>query len=213
MMELSVDAFSSSSSFSSTMILGHMQGNERPVIVNLIGLDIVLVYDQQQQVHADDGPGDDEISLSDYSTTSDDSPIIGKEVPRKKESSSSSSCSCSSMITVQVGDSYFEDDSLKVAISRRILQVGDSYFEDDSLKKLTISRRVRSLPGSSSFANDDLMVAKNAMETTTTVVVLKLRGSHDNDEAKRSHPMPPAAVAAPDFLSTMKSLRISNSAA
>jgi hypothetical protein len=195
------------------MVRGHRQGNERPVIVNLIGLDIVLVYDQQQQVHADDS-GDDEISLSD-DTISDqhDSPIIGKEVPGKTESSSSSSCS--SMITIQVGDSYLEDDSLQLAISRRMLQVGDSYFEDDSMK-VTIARRVRLLPGNSFIANDDddlLVAKKNAMETTTTLVVLKLLGSPDEEETKSSHATPPAAVATPDFLSTMKSLRISNSAA
>ncbi len=199
MMELSVDAFSSSSSFSSTMILGHMQGNERPVIVNLIGLDIVLVYDQQQQDHADDSEHD-EISLSDY-TSGDDSSLQELEeylllvrnllsdttmIPDGVFSSGDDSSSSSSMSTIEV-DSRFENDSLKLAISRE-------------LRLLSFS----------SFANAVSMA--NGMESTT-VVVLKLQGSPNEDKVKSTHAAPPAAVAAPDFLSTMKSLRIGSSAA
>jgi hypothetical protein len=174
-----------------------MQGNERPIIVDLIGLDIVLVCDQQQQDHADDSEHDD-ISLSDY-TTGDDSSLQELEeyllLVRNLLSD-----------TTMIPDGVFssDDDS---SSSMSTIEV-DSRFENDSLK-LAISRGLRLL-SFSSFANDDL-VAKT-METTT-VVVLKLQGSSNDDKVKILHSTPSAAVAAPAFLSTMKSLTISSSAA
>jgi hypothetical protein len=196
-MKLSIDASSSSSS---SMILGHMQGNERPIIVDfLIGLDIVLVCDDQQQDHAGNSE-DDEISLSVY-TTGDDSSLLELEEHLL--------LARNLLSDTMIPDGVFssDDDSSSSSSSMSTIEF-DSRFENDSLK-LAKARRLRLLPVSS-FANDASVV--NAMETTT-MVVLKLQGSPDDDKVKSSHTTPPAAVAAPDFLSTMKSLRIRSSAA
>jgi hypothetical protein len=199
-MKLSTDAPSSSSS---SMILEHMQGNERPIIVDfLIGLDIVLACDHQQQVHADNSQ-DDAIILSHY-TTGDDSSSMQELaqyllLARKRLSDT------------RIPDGAFssdDDSSSSISSSSMTTIEFDSRFEEDSLK-LAVSRGLRWLPVSS-FANE--VSASTAMETTA-MVVLKLRGSPDDDKVKSSHATPSAAVADPDFLSAMKSLRISTSAA
>jgi hypothetical protein len=193
-MKLSIDASSSSSS----MILGHMQGNERPIIVDfLIGLDIVLVCDQQQQVHTGNSE-DDEISLSDYTTGDGSSLQELEEYIRLARNLLSDT---------MFPDGVFSSDDDSSSSSISTIEF-DSRFENDSLK-LAKSRGSRLLPVSS-FTNDAAVA--NAVETAT-MVVLKMQGSPDDDKVKSSHATPPAAVAAPDFLSTMKSLRIRSSAA
>jgi hypothetical protein len=179
-MKLSVYASSSSSS----MILGHMHGNERPIIVDfLIGLDIVLACDHHQQVYADNSQ-DDAISLSDY-TTGDYSSMQELaeylHLARKQLSDT----------RIPDGVVPSDDDSSSSSGSMTTIEF-DSRFENDSLK-LTISRGLRCLPVNS-FAKE--VSVANAMETTA-MVVLKLRGSPDDDKVKSSHATPPADVAAP----------------